>query len=690
MVGAEKCTCPNGVEYEVGDNNDGCKSLACDGKGAVSGTCGPFGIDSANAGRKVTCGGATVTMNAAGLALSRTTPIVLGSNFSGAVGADVSLKRVSEILFDRWIDIKRDLRKYSKYEVNADTSSIFIVNQVSKRFPEQEGVLVGTSEKGWPAQTVENAINSSLPIVAETTLALLLKSGGSWRSDDLLATNNTVFYYSVKGIRAQPPRLDYCNPLETRTDMADCMQVAFHSMALDSDLRWLVVIALPMEAYFKNYNDQVVQTSSGIDRAQGNAYTTLTTTNAACIVVIVIATVIALLIACMTSVLVLRPLSRLGKQMERLSRLDFARDSPELKELKEGVRERVTEIRDLRTYFSNLSESMETFAKFVPEAVVRELVSVSENKRQRYDKPNVWKRQVTIMFSDVKDFTSIAEKLTQKDLLFVLTLYLTVMTRIIDAFEGVVGEVLGDGLLCFWNTPEKVQDHAVKACRAALAQQQALGSLNDELTKRGLPKLQMRIGIHTGEVWTGNIGSDRYFSQNHEVKQKMKFGCMGDAVTLAGKLEEMCKVYGVGTMCSGATRDRLPDAFVSRLLDLHQVKGKQDATEIYQLIGMNCDLPEWSIKAVPSSSIAQAKLYEEALDAYQKAKFDDAIRLAEALVKEYPDDTAAIKLLERAKVYESKPTSTGGFWSFLSKSTGPPMSGEDLAAWTGVQRMMDK
>jgi adenylate cyclase len=193
--------------------------------------------------------------------------------------------------------------------------------------------------------------------------------------------------------------------------------------------------------------------------------------------------------------------------------------------------------------------------------------------------------------------------------------------------------------------------------------------------------------LHTGEVLTGNIGSE----------QKMKFGCMGDPVNLASRLEGLCKVYGVGIMCSGPTQEALRKpsdfGFVTRRLDLVQVKGKKDPTEIFELIGRNCPEEAWGIEPVTPTQISQAQLYEEALDAYQKANFSEAVLLTDNLHKQIPDDVAVSRLLERAKGYMNlmdQSTQKAGFWQFLNINSEPPISAVDLAAWTGVEKMVDK
>jgi len=670
-----ECACPNGEIYQVGDNSDKCQTLACEG--GISRSCSATGISSQNAGRKVTCNAFNTTFAPIPvLALSRTAPISLNNGFVGVVGADVSTDPVSEILHEQWKELRRNLLNVWGFSIGSETSSIFVINQVSERFPQQAGTLIGTSEEGWFGKfggALTQANKSSLPIVANVSRAILAKYNDNWGADELLNSGDEVFYFSLDALSAG--KYESCHPLENRPGhndcLEDCVQVATHSMSLDDSVRWLIVVALPAAAYFTTYTEKVLETTESINDAQVRANETMNFTNTVCIAIIACATLIAFLVASVTNCLVLRPLSRLGVMMERLSHLDFAHDTTsEYIMLQQGVRGRVREVNVLREGFCRLSQSIQTFAKFVPETVVRELVCDDEQKRRRAAHLHVTKRNVTIMFSDVKDFTTISEALPQKQLLFVLTLYLTVMTRIIESFEGVVGEVLGDGLLCFWNTPDLVGDHAAKACKAALAQQQALGPLNAELANRGLPELQIRIGLHTGEVYTGNIGSE----------QKMKFGCMGDPVNLASRLEGLCKVYGVGIMFSGATHKAIPDDFglVTRRLDLVQVKGKHEPTEIFELVGCHHSEPTWGIEAVKADQIQQALMYEEALMAYQKANFLEAVRLTECLQIQLPEDVAVGRLLERAKHYAGQG---------VDIELASPGSAEQ---WTGVEKMLDK
>jgi len=154
-----------------------------------------------------------------------------------------------------------------------------------------------------------------------------------------------------------------------------------------------------------------------------------------------------------------------------------------------------------------------------------------------------------------------------------------------------------------------------------------------------LPKLSIRVGIHTGQVLSGNIGSET----------KMKFGCMGDSVNLAARLEGLCKFYRVGVLISKNTKDQLPaDAgFVFRRLDLVQVKGRAEPTWIYELIG-RVGKPECPMEPVSAERLQQARTYEKALEAFHDTRFHECVTLAQAVLSQRPEDLASEKLLGRA------------------------------------------
>jgi len=279
--------------------------------------------------------------------------------------------------------------------------------------------------------------------------------------------------------------------------------------------------------------------------------------------------------------------------MRRLGDLDFAHESAEFVELHPGRRSRIRDVRELQEAFRRLSRGTEAFARFVPETVVRNIIHGDTTATELH----VSRRQVTIMNSDIEGFTAISENLAQRDLLFVLTRYLSVMTRVVELYDGVVSEIQGDGLIVFWNAPDDVEDHASKACAAALAQQHAVGLLNAEFATLDLPHLAVRIGVHTGSVMSGNIGSE----------SKMKFGCLGEPMKVAGNLQEFCKPYGARIICSADTYEEMESGkgFFCRRLDLLPIKRSEATTWIYEVVGRDTGAED-EHEAVETHSDSQA------------------------------------------------------------------------------------
>ena len=244
----------------------------------------------------------------------------------------------------------------------------------------------------------------------------------------------------------------------------------------------------------------------------------------------------------------------------------------------------IAEVRDLQYSLEALSSALPVFASFLPEAVFQRLV-----RQELQPLVEVW---VTIMFVDIANYTGIAEHMAKKDLHDWLQIYFDSAFSIIKSFQGVIAEILGDGILAFWNTPDTVEAHAAKACAAAVALHSSLLPLNRHLKGLRMPELQTRIGIHTGTVLSGSIGNS----------SRMKFGCLGDPVNLAARLEALGKTYGVDIICSKDTVGELPEeaGFTCRRLDLVKIRGRTVPVHIYEII-----CPETLVSSgVTTSSIA--------------------------------------------------------------------------------------
>ena len=210
-------------------------------------------------------------------------------------------------------------------------------------------------------------------------------------------------------------------------------------------------------------------------------------------------------------------------------------------------------------------------------------------------------RELTVLFSDVREFTTISEGLSPNELSDLMIEYLTGMTRIIHDHRGTIDKYMGDAIMAFWGAP----DHARNAMLAAIQMISHLRALAPEFRKRQWPELRMGIGINTGDMNVGNMGS-RY---------RRAYTVVGDAVNLGSRLEGLTKTYGVSIIVSRSTRDAAPE-FAYRELDRVRVKGKDKPVTIYELLGPR--------ESVDDNLREELKLYREAIKLYRARNWDMA------------------------------------------------------------------
>jgi len=641
------------------------------------------------------------------LGISLTRPITFCGTykcFEGSVAAILTLRYINELTSKALQSMHQSL-----VGANASNSNIFIVGRSSDQ-PADEGYLIGAAnadtlvgEDGRPRL----ATSESNPEIVHITAAALINHFSRWDDRELLAATANFTFRWGKALQ-NPPVYESCDVLNMYQKIEDCMQVGTTSISLDSRTKWIIVTVVPANTFGAAARMAAREVHELVKQQERAWSSALQNWEAACVGLVAGVVIATTGLALALGYLVVRPLWQLGNLnilMRRLGDLDFAHESKELGEMRTGSLSFIKEVGTLQTTFCRLSQSIETFARFVPEGVVRRIVRGDH----RAAKPHVSMRTVTIMFTDIQDFTTISESLSQTDLLFLLTRYLTVMTRIAEAHNGEVTEILGDGLLAFWNTPDDVPDHAWKACATALAMQEALTELNEDFLARSLPHVSIRVGVHTGQVLSGNIGCNK----------KMKFGCLGDPVNLASRLEGLCKVFGVNVLCSEATHAALqpdgdPKQLLSRKLALVQVKGKREPIWVYEIMGrrdqstageicggsaeLTSDLdrdveagysrgsPTLFAQTESSADISamaeRARLaqgYEAALSAFHEMRFKDAEALIQEVLGSWPQDAATIKLQERI-LHFTQSSDGGEFGS----------SPQELAAWTGTFVITEK
>ena len=240
------------------------------------------------------------------------------------------------------------------------------------------------------------------------------------------------------------------------------------------------------------------------------------------------------------------------------------------------------------------------FGQYVPPELVDEMAKDPENYSMEGRN-----QELTILFSDVRGFTTISEGLDPKELTHLMNEYLGGQTEVIRRHRGTLDKYIGDAIMAFWGAPVDDPEHARHAVLAALELQQAVRRLDEPFKARGWPELHVGIGINTGVVTVGDMGSP--------VRQA--YTVMGDAVNLASRLESLTKVYGVGLMVGEATRAVLKD-FVFRELDKVRVKGKDEPVAIFEPLGIE--------GTVDQAIVDELKIWKQALRLFRAQDWDAA------------------------------------------------------------------
>jgi adenylate cyclase len=271
------------------------------------------------------------------------------------------------------------------------------------------------------------------------------------------------------------------------------------------------------------------------------------------------------------------------------------------------------------------------FQQYLPPGLINQLLERPELLRLGGEE-----KELSVMFCDIRGFTALSEGLSPSALVELLNEYLSAMTDVIFRHWGTLDKYIGDAIMAFWGAPYPQDDHADRSCRAALDMAQALRELRQRWGQRQLPLVDFGIGINTGPVLVGNMGSKRRFN----------FTIMGDNVNLASRLEGINKQFGTRIILSQYTYQKIRDNFVSRELDLIRVKGKTTPVKIYELLGSAEERPKF---------LDLATRFEKGLAAYRAAQWDRATEILLDLLKDYPEDGPARVLLQRCQELLARP-----------------------------------
>lgn len=284
-----------------------------------------------------------------------------------------------------------------------------------------------------------------------------------------------------------------------------------------------------------------------------------------------------------------------------------------------------------------------------PEVIRRLLVNPQLVEPRRTD--------ITVMFSDIRGFTSISEKLDAQELALFLNGYLSDMTRIVFDTQGTLDKYIGDAVMAFWGAPYEDPGHAARACTAALAMMRRVRELQKQWESEGKPRLDIGIGLNSGVASVGNMGSALRYG----------YTALGDTVNLSSRLEGLNKDYGTHILANESTYAAAKDAgFLFRELDIIRVKGKLQPVTIYELVGQLSELQQDPVFPDLQKCFAQ---FAEARQLYLQRQWPAAQQAFQSILDRWPDDSPSRMYWKRCQEYlfDEPPAAWDGVFTMTHK-----------------------
>jgi len=272
---------------------------------------------------------------------------------------------------------------------------------------------------------------------------------------------------------------------------------------------------------------------------------------------------VAIVLALFFAHLVARSLNRLTTSAGRLQELDFVTPIE--------IPTRVREIRQLGVAMNRARDAIHNFALYVPKEFVR--VGIESG---HFSGRSARREQVTAMFSDIYDFTTISEQNAPEDVVAMLSVYFDIFSEVVTAHNGTIIQFLGDSVFAMWNAPIADERHAERACRCALAVEERVSKHNALQREKGLPEFRTRYGIHTGLALVGSVGAE----------ERLQYTAMGDTINLASRLEGINKQYGTTILASESTMELCRNAIRFRPLGTTTAKGRAAVVQLFEVIGV--------------------------------------------------------------------------------------------------------
>lgn len=334
-----------------------------------------------------------------------------------------------------------------------------------------------------------------------------------------------------------------------------------------------------------------------------------------------------------------RPIERLAVETGKIKNFDL--------ESVESVDSRFKEVDLMNESILATTKGLKAFQRYVPAALVRKLIEKGQEARLGGQD-----MEITILFSDIANFTHISEQMDAEALMIHLSQYLDELTRIIMAQHGTIDKYIGDAIMAFWGAPIPLDNAPLLACKAALYCQRKIVEMTPDWEDKGLPVLHTRFGIHSGHGVVGNLGSS----------ERMNYSVIGDSVNLASRLEAVNKLYETSIIISHDTYKHVKQHFICRLLDIVAVKGKENGVRIYELV------EETSFELSPSLK-EKHQIWHEGMEKYLNRDWWGAIERFENILVKEPEEKASKLFIERCKYFANSPDLIPEDWDGTTQLT---------------------
>ena len=319
------------------------------------------------------------------------------------------------------------------------------------------------------------------------------------------------------------------------------------------------------------------------------------------------------------------PIHRAISEANRIQNLDF--------EGEVDLQSPITEIHNMGETMNSMKKALSAFKKYVPSEIVQKLV-----REQNEVTLQTQSSKITILFTDISDFSSISEETAPDELVKQLSEYFDCIAKIIHKHNGIIDKYIGDSVMAFWGAPEPNENQAREACLAAIEIQKQVKELNTKWIAEDRRILRTRIGINTGTTLVGNFGSSERFN----------YTAIGDNVNLASRLEGLNKFYGSQIMVSEASKKEAGEDMIFRVLDIVAVKGRQQSVTVYQLLG--------TVNSKQSRTLLKlSEMSELALVYYLSQQWEESKQAFENILSLYPDDIPATTFINRCLELQKTP-----------------------------------